>query len=155
MWSCPIGPGRRPQSAEAGQPLPDWNLHNDVGGLWDIDNPHSNPCTSTHTRSPQTHDRNSANSHARPPVAFYPHHKRLRQYYCPRLFFAEHFQPSRTTTIWHPRHPHGPRGAAGLVSECKRRAAITAVDGVLIAQRATLHTPTCPSLPGRNFAGPS
>lgn len=63
-------------------------LHNDVGGLWDIDNPHSTMYDTAHLISSKRMTEFSEFP-MRDSVAFYPHHSELRQYF---RDFAEHFK---------------------------------------------------------------
>lgn len=125
-----------------------FELHSDVGGLWDIDNPQSTMYESAHlisskratefTEFPMADD-----------VATYPHHSAMRDYF---RAYAKHFDLYKdfhfnTRVLEVKRLSSGWR----LLTECDGVQREWLVDGVLIAN-GTLHTPNQPALPG-NFSG--
>jgi cation diffusion facilitator CzcD-associated flavoprotein CzcO len=125
-----------------------FELHDDVGGLWDIDNPHSTMYDTAHLISSKRMTEFSEFP-MRDSVAFYPHHTELRRYF---RDFAEHFKLKshcEFSTKVLSMEPEGSRWR--LVSECKGEQQSRLFDGVLIAN-GTLHTPNMPALPGI-FAG--
>jgi len=123
-------------------------LHNDVGGLWDIDNPHSTMYDTAHLISSKRMTEFSEFP-MRDSVAFYPHHSELRQYF---RDFAEHFNLKNHYEFATRVIRMEPEGSGWrLVSECNGEQQSRLFDGVLIAN-GTLHTPNMPKLPGE-FAG--
>lgn len=125
-----------------------FDLHSDVGGLWDIDNPHSTMYESAHLISSK---RMTEFSEFPMPeaAAHYPHHSQLKRYF---RDFAEHFELKRHYEFNTRVLSVTPEGAGWrLVSECAGVEQSRLFAGVLIAN-GTLHTPNMPSLPG-NFSG--
>jgi hypothetical protein len=135
---------------KVGLPFRGFELHTDVGGLWDIDNPHSTLYETAHLISSRR-----MTEFAEFPMgegAPYPHHRELRAYF---RAYADHFglraqyafgrrvtrvapEPDGTWTV---RHESTDRG--DVMTE--------RVAGVLIAN-GTLHHPNRPAIPGR-FSG--
>ncbi len=129
-------------------PFVGFEQHSDVGGLWDIDNPHSTMYETAHLISSK-----STTEFAEFPipasVATYPHHSEMRQYF---RDYARHFDLYRhyrfaTRVVWVERD-----GDGWLVTtEAEGERQVQRFDGVLIAN-GTLHHPNIPELPGQ-FAG--
>lgn len=125
-----------------------FELHSDVGGLWDIDNPHSSMYQSAHLISSKgtTEFREFP---MRAEVAPYPHHSEMRRYfrdYARQFRLYEHYQFD-TRVLQVQREQHGWK----LISERNGEQREWRFDGVLIAN-GTLHTPNLPRLPG-DFSG--
>ncbi len=129
-------------------PFVGFDLHSDVGGLWDIDNPHSTMYESAHLISSKRMTE-FAEFPMRDEVAAYPHHSEMRRYF---REYADHFDLRRhyefETRVLEVRPE-----AVGwtVVTERQGRRQTRRFDGVLIAN-GTLHTPNLPTLPGE-FAG--
>ncbi|MEI6740313.1 MAG: NAD(P)-binding domain-containing protein [Gemmatimonadaceae bacterium] len=131
-----------------------YELHEDVGGLWDIGNPYSTIYASAHLISSKRMTE-FADFPMRESVADYPHHRELHQYF---RDYAEHF-------ALRPHYRFGTRvvevrrtanGQWAITSEPAQRASAstqttTLVDAVCIAT-GTLHYPHLPTLPG-SFSG--
>ena len=122
--------------------------HHDVGGLWDIDNPHSTMYQSAHLISSKT--TTEFREFPMPAhVAPYPHHSQMREYfrqYARHFDLYRHFQlgtqvrsVKRLSTGWE------------LISQSGDALRTWRFDGILIAN-GTLHTPNQPQLPG-DFSG--
>ena len=125
-----------------------FELHADVGGLWDIDNPHSTMYASAHLISSKGTTQ-FTEFPMRDDVAPYPHHSEMRRYfrdYAEHFGLYAHYQFS-TRVIDVQRLETGWK----LISERDGVQREWQVDGVLIAN-GTLHTPNQPTLPGR-FTG--
>ncbi len=129
-------------------PFTGFEIHTDVGGLWDIDNPHSTMYESAHLISSKsmTEFKEFPMSDT---VATYPHHTQLRQYFhdfAQKFDLKSHYEfATRVVSM----EPEGSRWR--LVSENNGQRQSRLFDGVLIAN-GTLHTPNMPTLPGE-FAG--
>jgi cation diffusion facilitator CzcD-associated flavoprotein CzcO len=122
--------------------------HNEVGGLWDIDNPHSTMYDSAHLISSKSTTEFTEFPIA-DDVATYPHHSEMRRYF---RDYAKHFDLYKhfhfnTRVLSVERLEKGWK----LLTECEGQQREWLVDGVLIAN-GTLHTPHQPALPG-TFAG--
>ena len=129
-------------------PFTGFELHSDVGGLWDIDNPHSTMYETAHLISSKRMTEFNEFP-MRESVAFYPHHKELRRYF---RDFAEYFDLKSQYEFATRVIRMEPEGSGWrLVSECNGVQQSRLFDGVLIAN-GTLHTPNMPALPGE-FAG--
>ncbi|MBD7978307.1 flavin-containing monooxygenase [Serpens gallinarum] len=140
----PMGLASARNLQKLGIPFIGFELHSDVGGLWDIDNPHSTMYDSAHLISSKRMTE-FAEFPMGDAVAPYPHHTEMRQYF---RDYAEHFQ----------LRPHyefntqvvelSPDGDGWtVVSERAGQRQQRRFDGVLIAN-GTLHTPNVPVLPG-------
>jgi len=133
---------------KVGIPCVGFELHSDVGGLWDIDNPHSTMYESAHLISSKRMTE-FAEFPMADSVAPYPHHSEMRQYF---RDYADHFG-LRELYEFNTRvvglQPDGDGWL--LISEHDGKARERRFDGVLIAS-GTLHTPNRPELPGR-FSG--
>ncbi len=128
-----------------GIPFVGFELHHDVGGLWDIANPHSTVYESAHLISSKgmTQFDEFPMTEAVPP---YPHHSHVGQYfrdYAERFGLRQHYQFS-TRVVRLERLCRGWR----LVSEHNGTQREWQFEGVLIAN-GTLHTPNQPALPGQ------
>ncbi|AVO55423.1 NAD(P)/FAD-dependent oxidoreductase [Ectopseudomonas mendocina] len=125
-----------------------FELHSDVGGLWDIDNPHSTMYQSAHLISSKLTTEFSEFP-MRAEVAPYPHHSEMRRYfrdYARQFRLYDHYQFD-TRVVQLQRLDQGWK----LISERNGEQREWRFDGVLIAN-GTLHTPNLPQLPG-DFAG--
>ena len=125
-----------------------FELHGDVGGLWDIDNPHSTMYQSAHLISSKSTTQFSEFPMPASTPA-YPPQRQVGQYfrdYASQFGLRQHFQ-FNTRVLRLERLDKGWR----LVSECAGAQREWQFDGVLIAT-GTLHTPNQPALPG-TFAG--
>jgi cation diffusion facilitator CzcD-associated flavoprotein CzcO len=141
----PMGLAAARQLQRHGIPFVGFELHSDVGGLWDIANPHSTMYESAHLISSkgmtQFDEFPMADS-----VAPYPHHSQIGQYfrdYAERFGLRQHYQFA-TRVVRLERLSSGWR----LVSERDGQQREWQFDGVLIAS-GTLHQPNQPALPGR------
>ncbi|SDT14722.1 Predicted flavoprotein CzcO associated with the cation diffusion facilitator CzcD [Halopseudomonas xinjiangensis] len=129
-------------------PFLGFELHSDVGGLWDIDNPHSTMYESAHLISSKRMTE-FAEFPMRDNVAPYPHHIEMRRYF---RDYAEHFGLKRHYEFNTRVVELTPDGDGWmLVSERNGEKQSRRFDGVLIAN-GTLHTPNRASLPGE-FSG--
>lgn len=144
----PMGLAAARQLQRHGIPFVGFELHSDVGGLWDISNPHSTMYESAHLISSK--GTTAFDEFPMPAaVPHYPRHQQVGQYF---RDYAEHFglrefYQFNTRVLQLERLDQGWR----LVSECAGVQREWQFDGVLIAN-GTLHTPSQPALPGA-FAG--
>lgn len=125
-----------------------FELHSDVGGLWDIDNPHSTMYDSAHLISSKGTTEFSEFP-MRDEVAPYPHHSEMRRYfrdYATQFGLYQHYQ-FNTRVLAVQRLEKGWK----LTSEHNGAPREWLFDGVLIAN-GTLHTPNRAKLPG-TFSG--
>ena len=76
----PMGLCAARQLSKYGVPFQGFELHSDVGGLWDIDNPHSTMYESAHLISSKSMTELSEFPMA-DDVSVYPHHSEIRQYF--------------------------------------------------------------------------
>lgn len=121
-----------------------FELHSDVGGLWDIDNPHSTMYESAHLISSKGTTQFSEFP-MRDEVAPYPHHSEMRRYFRDYARYFElypHFQ-FNTRVLRIERQDQGWK----LFSEKDGVTREWQFAGVLIAN-GTLHTPNLAQLPG-------
>ncbi|WP_373388463.1 flavin-containing monooxygenase [Pseudomonas alcaligenes] len=144
----PMGLAAARQLQRHGIPFVGFELHSDVGGLWDISNPHSTLYESAHLISSKgmTQFDEFPMADEVPP---YPHHRQIGQYfrdYAERFGLRQHYQFS-TRVLRVERQEQGWR----LLSECAGQQREWHFDGVLIAN-GTLHQPNQPTLPG-TFTG--
>ncbi|MED5390032.1 MAG: NAD(P)-binding domain-containing protein [Pseudomonadota bacterium] len=126
-------------------PFVGFDLNTDVGGLWDIDNPHSTMYQSAHLISSRgmTEFREFPMPDG---VATYPHHSEMKRYF---QSYARHFDLYRhyefaTRVVRVEREGEGWQVTTECEGETRRRD----FEGVLIAN-GTLHTPNLLSLPGK------
>lgn len=141
----PMGLCTARQLLKQGIDIVGFELHADVGGLWDIDNPHSTMYESAHLISSKGTTQ-FAEFPMRDDVAHYPHHSEMRRYfrdYATRFSLYQHYQ-FNTRVVSVERLEKGWK----LVSEQDGVQREWLFDGVLIAN-GTLHTPNQPALPGR------
>ncbi|SDU32539.1 flavin-containing monooxygenase [Halopseudomonas salegens] len=125
-------------------PFVGFDLHSDVGGLWDIDNPHSTMYDSAHLISSKRMTE-FAEFPMRDDVAAYPHHSEMRQYF---RDYAEHFGLKEHYEFNTRVLDLAPDGDGWLLtSERNGEQQQRRFDGILIAN-GTLHTPNRPSVPG-------
>jgi cation diffusion facilitator CzcD-associated flavoprotein CzcO len=125
-------------------PFIGFDLHADVGGLWDIANPHSTLYQSAHLISSKRMTE-FAEFPMPDSVATYPHHSEVIAYF---RAFADRFDLRRSyefSTRVVSIEPEGQQWR--LVSEQQGLQQSRLFDGVLIAN-GTLHTPNQPALPG-------
>lgn len=123
--------------------------HDDVGGLWDIDNPHSTMYESAHLISSR-HMTEFAEYPMADSIAAYPSHRELKQYF---RSYAQHFglyaHYEFATRVVDVRRTGD--GRWSVTTECNGAQSERDFDGVLIAN-GTFHSPRYPELPG-SFAG--
>ncbi|WP_435635445.1 flavin-containing monooxygenase [Pseudomonas solani] len=141
----PMGLCAARQLQKHGIPFVGFELHEDVGGLWDIDNPHSTMYESAHLISSKRTTEFSEFP-MDDDVAPYPHHSEMRRYF---RDYAQHFG-LRAHYQFGTRVESLERREKGwkLTSERNGERREWLVDGVLIAN-GTLHAPNQPELPGR------
>jgi cation diffusion facilitator CzcD-associated flavoprotein CzcO len=132
-----------------GVPFVGLELHSDVGGLWDIANPHSTVYESAHLISSKRMTQFDEFP-MRDDVAAYPRHDVLNQYF---RDFANHFALREryefSTAVT--RMERASEGGWQVTTECAGVTRTRRFDGVLIAT-GTLHHPHQPALPGE-FSG--
>lgn len=129
-------------------PFTGFELHSDVGGLWDIDNPHSTMYDTAHLISSKGMTE-FAEFPMKADVAQYPSHHELRAYF---RDFVDHFglrQHYEFSTRVISVEPDGQQWQ--ITTECDGVRQTRRFDGVMIAN-GTLHKPNRPVLPGE-FAG--
>lgn len=122
--------------------------HSDVGGLWDIDNPHSTMYETAHLISSK-HMTEFSEFPMPDLVASYPHHSELRQYFqdfADSFDLRSHYEFSTQVVNIEPEGK-----LWRVVSECAGEQQSRLFKGVLIAN-GTLHKPNLPKLPG-TYAG--
>ncbi|MCP8467292.1 NAD(P)-binding domain-containing protein [Pseudomonas sp. ZM23] len=140
----PSGLAAARQLQKYGIPFTGFDLHGDVGGLWDIDNPHSTLYRSAHlisSKGTTQFDEFPMDMDVPP----YPHHSQVLRYfrgYAQHYGLREHYR-FNTRVIALLRQDHGWK------LRCERNGEVHEglFDGVLIAN-GTLHTPNLPHLPG-------
>ncbi|WP_156500945.1 NAD(P)/FAD-dependent oxidoreductase, partial [Alcanivorax sp. HI0044] len=141
----PMGLATARNLKKYGIPFVGFDLNTDVGGLWDIDNPHSTMYESAHLISSKTMTEFKEFPMA-DDVATYPHHREMKRYfqqYAAHFGLYEHYEFS-TRVVQVLRD-----GDEWLVTtEAKGEEQCRRFTGVLIAN-GTLHTPNLPNLPGR------
>ena len=128
-----------------GLPFTGFELHSDVGGLWDIENPQSTVYESAHLISSKRMTE-FAEFPMRPEVAPYPRHDELKRYF---REFADRFQ-LRERYEFSTRVLRVQRAAEGGWDVTTEREGVQRTRrfaGVLIAT-GTLHHPFQPALPG-------
>ncbi|MBZ2188729.1 NAD(P)/FAD-dependent oxidoreductase [Alcanivorax sp. JB21] len=131
-----------------GIPFVGFDLNADVGGLWDIDNPHSTMYETAHLISSKRMTE-FAEFPMKDEVAPYPHHAELREYF---RDYAKHFDLYRHYEF-NTRVLAVERDGAGWLISTRQGDEVSTrrFDGLLIAN-GTLHHPNMPTLPG-DFAG--
>lgn len=140
----PMGLATARNLSKQGLPFVGYELNGDVGGLWDIDNPHSTMYETAHLISSKrmTEFREFPMDER---VATYPHHAELKRYfqdYARHFGLYDHYQfNTRVLSVT-------PEGEGWRVTvERDGEQSSRYFDGVLIAS-GTLHTPNRPALPG-------
>ena len=126
-------------------------LHSDVGGLWDIDNPHSTMYQTAHLISSKRMTE-FAEFPMKDSVAQYPSHQELKTYFqefVDHFGLREHYEFNTRVIKVEPLGAEGDQWQ--ITTEHKGEQQTRAVDGVMIAN-GTLHTPNKPTLPG-SFTG--
>ncbi|UAW98455.1 NAD(P)-binding domain-containing protein [Halopseudomonas nanhaiensis] len=144
----PMGLASARNLQKLGIPFVGFELHGDVGGLWDIDNPHSTMYQSAHLISSKRMTE-FAEFPMRDEVAPYPHHSEMRRYfrdYAEQFALKRHYE-FNTRVI--EMAPDGDGWSVTTERDGERQT--RRFDGVLIAN-GTLHKPNRPALPGP-FAG--
>lgn len=131
-----------------GVPFVGFELHSDVGGLWDIENPHSTMYESAHLISSKTMTE-FREFPMREDIAHYPNHRQMREYF---QEYATHFG-LRKHFRFRTRVDHVERDGTTwwVTSTQDGQTQREAFQGVILAN-GTLHHPNIPTLPGR-FAG--
>lgn len=144
----PMGLASARNLQKLGIPFIGFEQHSDVGGLWDIDNPHSTMYDSAHLISSKRMTE-FAEFPMDDSVAPYPHHSEMRRYFHD---YASHFQ-LRLHYEFNTRVIELTPDGDGwmLLSERDGVQQRRRFDGVLIAN-GTLHKPNIPGLPGQ-FSG--
>lgn len=121
-----------------------FELHSDVGGLWDIDNPHSTMYDTAHLISSKRMTE-FVEFPMKESVAQYPSHHELRSYFrdfVDHFGLREHYEfNTRVVKV----EPAGNQWQ--VTTEHDGQQQTRTFDGVMIAN-GTLHTPNMPSLPG-------
>lgn len=140
----PMGLCTARQLKKHGIPFIGLEQHSDVGGLWDIANPHSTVYETAHLISSK-HTTEFSDFPMREDVATYPHHRELRQYfhdYATHFGLYENYEFSTRVVRVEPMGEHW-----SLVTEKDGVLNRRDIAGVLIAN-GTLHHPLMPALPG-------
>lgn len=122
-----------------------FELNDEVGGLWDIDNPHSTMYETAHLISSKTMTE-FAEFPMHESVATYPRHNELKAYfqeYARHFGLYDHFEFNTRVVRVEPESD-----GWQIVTEHDGRQQRRSFDGVLIAN-GTLHYPKQPDLPGR------
>jgi len=124
-----------------------FELHSDVGGLWDIDNPHSTMYETAHLISSKRMTE-FAEFPMKDSVAPYPSHHELKTYFrdfVDHFGLREHYEfDTRVIRV----EPVGEEGDQWqITTEHNGEQQTRTFDGVMIAN-GTLHTPNKPTLPG-------
>ncbi|SET30738.1 Predicted flavoprotein CzcO associated with the cation diffusion facilitator CzcD [Marinobacter segnicrescens] len=131
-----------------GIPFTGFELHSDVGGLWDIDNPHSTMYDTAHLISSRRMTE-FTEFPMKDSVAQYPSHHELKTYFrdfVDHFGLREHYEfNTRVVRV----EPDGDEWQ--ITTERDGQQQTRAFAGVMIAN-GTLHTPNMPELPG-DFAG--
>ncbi|MDE3736511.1 flavin-containing monooxygenase [Metapseudomonas resinovorans] len=141
----PMGLCSARQLQKYGIPFVGFELHDNVGGLWDIDNPHSTMYDSAHLISSK-HTTEFSEFPMASEVAPYPHHSEMCRYfrdYARHFGLDSHYQ-FNTRVVSLERQAKGWK----LTSEQNGQTREWQFDGVLIAN-GTLHKPNRPNLPGQ------
>lgn len=131
-----------------GIPCVGFEIHSDVGGLWDIDSPTSTMYESAHLISSKRMTE-FAEFPMGDDVALFPHHSELRTYfraYAKEFDLYRHYE-FETEVVNCERVGEGWR----ITTRCRGEEQTREFAGLLIAN-GTLHHPNLPELPGK-FAG--
>lgn len=144
----PMGLAMARNLQKLGLPCIGFEIHSDVGGLWDIHNPTSTMYESAHLisskRMTEFAEFPMANA-----VATYPHHAEMGRYF---RDYARHFE-LYPLFEFNTRVLRVERAASGwdVTTECQGRTQTRNFTAVMICN-GTLHEPNRPTLPG-NFTG--
>lgn len=141
----PMGLCTARQLSRYGVDFSAFELHSDVGGLWDIENPHSTMYESAHLISSKAMTE-IAEFPMREEVAIYPHHSDVRRYfheYADRFSLRQHYTFGSRVTSTIPVND----GRWKLEWEQDQHSHSDEFAGVLIAN-GQLHTPNLPSIEG-------
>ncbi|MDI1300881.1 MAG: NAD(P)-binding domain-containing protein [bacterium] len=144
----PMGLCTARQLKKHGIPFIGIEQHSDVGGLWDISNPHSTVYSTAHLISSK-HTTEFTEFPMRAEVATYPHHSELCRYfhdYAAHFGLYDHYEFSTRAVRIEPSGEHWT-----LITEKDGMTTRRDVAGVLIAN-GTLHHPLLPRIPG-NYTG--
>lgn len=147
----PMGLAAAKVLSEQGVPFQGFEMHSDVGGLWDIDGPRSTMYDSAHLISSKRMTE-FADFPMRDEVADYPSHRELKRYF---RDFAEHFDLYRHYRFNAEVLRCVPLGGSGDGWEVTWRDADgehTQVFAGLMIANGTLSTPNLPRFAG-DFAG--
>ena len=134
-----------------GIPFTGFELHSDVGGLWDIDNPHSTMYQTAHLISSKRMTE-FAEFPMRDSVAQYPSHQELKHYFqnfVDHFGLREHYEFRTRVVNVEPADEDATQWT--VTTERDGQQQTRTFDGVMIAN-GTLHTPNKPRLPGE-FTG--
>lgn len=144
----PMGLATARNLAKYGIPFVGFEIHSDVGGLWDIDSPTSTMYESAHLISSKKMTEFSEFPMAEE-VAIYPHHRQMAEYfrhYARHFDLYRHYEFSTEVVSVQPED-----GRWSVTTRRGDEQKTRLFDGVLIAN-GTLHEPNRISLPG-NFSG--
>lgn len=142
----PMGLAAARNLSKHGVAFKGFELHSDVGGLWDIDNPHSTMYEGAHLISSKTMTEFKAFPMDED-TPFYPDHRAMRDYF---RDYAQHFDLYKHFNF-QSRVTHARRTASGWElhyedPDGKHRAAF---QGLIIAN-GTLHHPNIPAFEGES-----
>lgn len=144
----PMGLAAARNLSRLGIPFTGFEQHADVGGLWDINNPHSTMYETAHLISSKTMTE-FAEFPMGEDIPAYPRHDQMRAYF---QDYAQHFDLYRhyefSTRVLR-LEPDG--DGWQVTTECEGVSRTRRFQGVLIAN-GTLHHPNLPKLPGE-FSG--
>lgn len=140
----PMGLCTARQLKKNGIPFIGLEQHTDVGGLWDIDNPHSTVYETAHLISSKR-TTEFTDFPMKDNVATYPHQRELRQYFRDYATNFGLYQNYEFRTKVLRAEPVGDKWS--VVTECDGVETRRDFAGVLIAN-GTLHHPQMPDLPG-------
>lgn len=141
----PMGLAAARNLDKQGVPFTGFELHADVGGLWDIDNPHSTMYESAHLISSKRMTE-FAEFPMADALAAYPRHDEMKRYF---QAYARHFDLYRHYRFGARVLSVVANGDGWRLTVAQEGATRTHdFDGVLIAT-GTLHAPNRPRLPGR------
>ena len=144
----PMGLSMARNLQKLGLPCVGFEIHSDVGGLWDIDSPTSTMYESAHLISSKRMTE-FAEFPMADDVATYPHHAEMAKYF---RDYARHFN-LYPLFEFNTRVLRVERAAQGwdITTECDGASRTRNFAAVMICN-GTLHEPNRPSLPG-NFTG--
>lgn len=145
----PMGLSMARNLQKLGLPFTGFEIHSDVGGLWDADSPTSTMYESAHLISSKT-TTEFAEFPMRDEVAHYPHHSELKRYF---QDYARHFElyPHYEFETEVLRCERMDNGQWAVTTRHKGKEQTRYFDGLMLCN-GTLHEPHQPELPG-DFAG--